>query len=167
MTPDVDTPVARSDYLTLLIEVWPLIVLAFTISFIQGWRGVKQSYLHRNFVGTFTNIVLSSSVMALVAVGVSLLLELIGVEDTSNNRLGITILLSAGGMKAFDAYMRHKLNIKQIDPLNKEHVDMLYNSMTQEERELHVSQCAFKGNCKHCPRYQQGATYGDKETPGA
>ena len=162
----METPQGRTDYLSLLVEVWPLIMLAFVIAFVQGWRGVKRSYLHDNFIGTFLNIVLSSSVMALVAVAVTMVLDLFGADGSPDNRLGLTILLSAGGMKAVDSFMRKRFGFRIIDPLNKEHIQNMYNKMTPEQREQHIHQCAFRKECTNCARCQGVANDGDKETSG-
>lgn len=140
-----------SVYIDLLLEVWPLILLAFLISLLQGWRGVKQSYLHKNFVGTFTNIVFSSAVMSVLAVGVVFSLSVFDIEVNATEKLGVVIVLSATGMKGVDAFMRGRLRgYKFLNINDEQELKDMYNSMTPEQQAQHIRQCPFQRDCKTC-----------------
>ena len=136
-----------SAYINLLVELWPLIAGAFVIAMYQGCHGIKRSYLHRDFCGIFFNILLSSAFMAIVAVGVVLCLPFFGVTRTPETDLGLTIFLSAGGMKAVDAFIRWKSGYKFIDMLDGADINELRKKMTPAQREQHKQQCPFQSDC--------------------
>ena len=168
VSPDAITG-RSSTYLNLLIELWPLIVGAFVIAMYQGWHGVKRSYLHRDFFGIFFNIILSSAFMAIVAVGVVLCLPFFGVTRSPETDLGLTIFLSAGGMKAVDALIRWKSGYKFIDLMDGNDINELRKKMTPAQREQHKQQCPFQRDCARCMMTccgHKGDTDGeDHETP--
>ena len=146
-----DTITGRSStYLNLLVELWPLIVGAFVIAMYQGWHGVKRSYLHRDFCSVFFNILFSSAFMAIVAVGVTLCLPLFGLTRSPETDLGVTIFLSAGGMKAVDALIRWKSGYKFIDMMDGADINELHKKMTPAQREQHKQQCPFQSDCARC-----------------
>ena len=146
-----DTITGRSSaYINLLVELWPLIAGAFVIAMYQGWHGIKRSYLHREFCSIFFNILLSSAFMAIVAVGVVLCLPFFGVTRTPETDLGLTIFLSAGGMKAVDAFIRWKSGYKFIDMMDGADINELRKKMTPAQREQHKQQCPFQNDCARC-----------------
>lgn len=162
MTPEqTHTQPGAATYLSLLYEVWPLLLAAFCISLFRGWKRVQESYLHDNFWGTLCNTILSSAVMALIAVGTTWCLPLLGVDSIDpSTQMGITIMVSAGGMKLFDAWMEKNAGYVRMDPTNAKHLHRVKNALTDEQQQHHINICPFKdncGDCEHClKRRQQG-----------
>lgn len=136
-------------YLTLVMDVWPLLVLAFVIAFLRGWEWVKRSFFQRDFWSTFFNILLSSCLTAFATVGVVLCLSLFGVVSSDRLDLGLTILLSAGGMKAVDAFLRWRAGGAYIRPQNQGDLRDMHAGMDDDERLNHKSLCPFfnDGSC--------------------
>lgn len=153
----------NSAYINLLVELWPLIAGAFIIALYQGWHGVKRSYLHRDFFSIFFNILLSSAFMAIVAVSVTLCLPLFGFERSPDTDLGVTIFLSAGGMKLVDALIRWKSGYKVVDLMDSLDISELHRTMTPEQREQHKKQCPFQEDCARCKVTDCGRGEGDTD----
>lgn len=161
---DSDTITGRnSAYINLLVELWPLIAGAFIIALYQGWHGVKRSYLHRDFFSIFFNILLSSAFMAIVAVSVTLCLPLFGFERSPDTDLGVTIFLSAGGMKLVDALIRRKSGYKFVDLMDSLDISELHRTMTPEQREQHKKHCPFQEDCARCKDTNCGRGEGDTD----
>lgn len=153
----------NSAYINLLVELWPLIAGAFIIALYQGWHGVKRSYLHRDFFSIFFNILLSSAFMAIVAVSVTLCLPLFGFERSPDTDLGVTIFLSAGGMKLVDALIRWKSGYKFVDLMDSLDISELHHTMTPEQREQHKKHCPFQEDCARCKDTNCGRGEGDTD----
>lgn len=153
----------NSAYINLLVELWPLIAGAFIIALYQGWHGVKRSYLHRDFFSIFFNILLSSAFMAIVAVSVTLCLPLFGFERSPDTDLGVTIFLSAGGMKLVDALIRWKSGYKFVDLMDSLDIIELHHTMTPEQREQHKKHCPFQEDCARCKDTNCGRGEGDTD----
>lgn len=153
----------NSAYINLLVELWPLIAGAFIIALYQGWHGVKRSYLHRDFFSIFFNILLSSAFMAIVAVSVMLCLPLFGFERSPDTDLGVTIFLSAGGMKLVDALIRWKSGYKFVDLTDSLDISELHRTMTLEQREQHKKHCPFQEDCARCKDTNCGRGEGDTD----
>ena len=161
---DPDTITGRSSaYVNLLVELWPLIAGAFIIAMYQGWHGVKRSYLHRDFLNIFFNILFSSAFMAIVAVSVTLCLPLFGFERSPDVDLGVTIFLSAGGMKAIDAFIRWKSGYKFVDVMDGVYMNELRRNMTAEQCEQHKKQCPFREDCARYKDINCGRDEGDTD----
>lgn len=142
-----------ASYLSLLVEVWPLLVVAFLIALAQGWRGVLHSYRHRNLRETVANIILSSAAMSLIAVGVAWVLPLVGinVKDDPELMMGIVIMVSAVGMKGLDAALRKFAGFSMFNMNDVEQIRDMYMRMTPAQREEHMRNCPFceaRGYCQ-------------------
>ena len=59
----------RNVYVALFMDFLPLLGLAFTILMLKGLKAVKASYMGETFMARFANIIITSSIGALLAVG--------------------------------------------------------------------------------------------------
>lgn len=129
-------------YIQLLLDVMPLLIIAFGLLVIRGLAYIRKSYLHRSFLDILCNVLFSSAVMAAFAVGVVLCLPLLGVEMTPTAELGLTVFLSAGGMKMFDAIIRKRFGLHVVDFRDGEFFQALYNlvpkNVWDEHHERHL-----------------------------
>lgn len=128
-----NTTFSEATYIAALIELSPLIIVAFVIMVLRGLLYIKQTYLHRGVLEIFLNVVFSSIVMAFFSVGVVLCLSIINVNLSEEERLGVVVLLSSGGMKVLDALIRHKSGYHIFEVSQEEEFLMLPGHETKEQ----------------------------------
>lgn len=151
-------------YLRLLYEVWPVMMVAFMVAMFTGWTGVKQSYLQHNVVATVINIILSSAVMALIAVAVTWVLPLLGYEMDPAIQMGVVVLVASSGMKTMDAIILRLLGARILRVGSGEDLLHMKQAMTLEQQRQHMEMCPYRGECatcRGCPRVV-GRRAGDK-----
>lgn len=155
-------PAGVVTYLGLLYEVWPMMLLAFLVHLCNGWRTVKESYLQRNFAGTVINIILSSAVMAVLAVAVVWVMPLIGYEPDPAAQMGVVVLVSASGLKSFDAFVRKRQGARIVRGGSAEDLSLMKDSMTAEQQARHMEICPYRKDCSKCKdRHCGGSCQGD------
>lgn len=150
-----DNPQHASTYLALLYDVAPLIIMAFLIGMFRGWAGIKRSYLHENFWWTLFNIILTSAVMAALAVGVVLVLPIFNVDVTAAGGLGIVLVMSSLGSQGVDYVMkRYVVGARTISPFNADSLAKVKAGMTPAQQAQHRKACPFfkdcLKDCEHC-----------------
>ncbi len=132
-----------SDYTDLLMELLPLLAVAFSLALMRGIVFVRRSYMQRNFFDTACNVVFSSALVAALSVGLVLCLPLMGIELSHEVELGMVVLVSAGGVKLVDALLRKRFGLHIVDPQDEGVLTAFYESLTPEQRACHKEKCPF------------------------
>lgn len=121
-------------YLSILIDLFPLMFLAFAIFFLKGLRGLRGGYMGASFFARFTNVVISSALGSALAVGCALLLPLFQHEADPMTMIGIVVFVSVAGVKVLDGIMYKKLGVHFLDISDSASADAEWSRLTQEEK---------------------------------
>lgn len=149
MNPDQNNFPHGANYISLVFDVWPLILGAFLIALFRGWSGVKRSYLRRGHLATFCNIVLNSAIAAVAAVAFTWALPVFGVQLDESSQLGLTICLAAGGMQYAEEWICRLMGVSRVNPKKEEDLQYMKSTMTAEQRKKHYAMCPFRDECSH------------------
>lgn len=126
----------RNAYLALLFDFAPLLAIAFTIFMLKGLKAVKSSYLGASAASRFANVVLTSAIGAMLAVGCAVFVPLVYPQVNEASLFGIVVFLSVGGMRLMDAAVFKYLGIHLVDStLEPSKSDGEWLAMSDEERE--------------------------------
>lgn len=126
----------RNAYLALLFDFAPLLVIAFTVFMLKGLKVVKSSYLGGSLGSRFVNIVITSAIGALLAVGCAALVPVVYPQANAASLFGIVVFLSVGGMRLMDTVLFKYLGIHLVDStLEVSESDSEWLALSDEERE--------------------------------
>lgn len=131
----MDSPRPSASYVQILLELLPLLGLAFSIGILRGLKGIKESYTGTSFFNRFINVVLTSAVGAVFAVGCALLIPILHTSVDENMMVGVVVFVSLCGVRLVDAVCYKYLGIHVIsaseadDPENIE-----WSKMSEDER---------------------------------
>ncbi|MBD5585563.1 MAG: hypothetical protein HDQ88_10810 [Clostridia bacterium] len=131
----MDSPRPSASYATILLELLPLLGLAFSIGILRGLKGIKESYTGTSFFNRFINVVLTSAVGAVFAVGCALLIPLLHTGVDENMMVGVVVFVSLCGVRLVDAVCYKYLGIHVISADESDDPDdNAWSKMSQEER---------------------------------
>lgn len=126
----------RNAYLALLFDFAPLLVIAFTVFMLKGLKVVKSSYLGTSFMSRFVNVIITSAIGAILAVGCAALVPLVYPQANEASLFGIVVFLSVGGMRLMDTVLFKYLGIHLVDStLEVSKSDSEWLTMSDEERD--------------------------------
>lgn len=121
-------------YTSLLQDLLPLFMLAFSIFFVKGLTGLRTSFMGKTFLARFTGVIISSALGGIFAVGCALLLPLFDKQPDPAIMLGVVVFVSVAGVKIVDGILYKKLGVHFIDVSNSDSADSAWMSMSQKER---------------------------------
>lgn len=124
----------RGAYMSLLQDLMPLFSLAFSIFFVKGMAGLRTSFMGKTFAAKFANVVISSALGGVFAVGCALLLPLFDKQSDPSIMLGVVVFVSIAGVKIVDGLLYKKLGVHFIDVSNDNSADAAWMHMSQKER---------------------------------
>lgn len=126
----------RNAYLALLFDFAPLLVVAFTVFMLKGLKVVKSSYLGVSIMSRFVNVIITSAIGAMLAVGCAALVPVIYPQANEASLFGIVVFLSVGGMRLMDTVLFKYLGIHLVDStLEVSKSDSEWAVMSDEDRE--------------------------------
>lgn len=106
----------KNVYISLFMDFLPLFGLAFTILMLKGLKAIKASYMGETFMSRFVNIVITSSIGAVLAVGCAAVLPLVypnGANEAS--MAGIVVFMAVGGVRVVDGLVFKYMGIHLVD----------------------------------------------------
>lgn len=131
----MDSPRPAASYVTILFELLPLLGLAFSIGVLRGLKGIKDSYTGTSFFNRFINVVLTSAVGAVFAVGCALLIPLLHTGVDENMMVGVVVFVSLCGVRLVDAIFFKYFGIHVISLDDSDDPDDTeWSKMSPEER---------------------------------
>lgn len=126
----------KNAYLALLFDFAPLLIIAFTVFMLKGLKAVKSSYLGTSVMSRFVNIVITSAIGAILAVGCAALVPVVYPQANEASLFGIVIFLSVGGMRLMDTVLFKYLGIHLVDStLEVSKSDSEWLALSDDDRE--------------------------------
>lgn len=105
----------HNSYVSVLFEFVPLFMMAFTVLMLKGIQSIKAGYMGRSLMGKFINLVLSSVVGAVLAVGCAALVPMIYPQATPASLVGVTVFMTIGGIRLVDGMAFKHFGIHLVD----------------------------------------------------
>lgn len=126
----------RNVYVALFMDFLPLLGLAFTILMLKGLKAVKASYMGETFMARFANIIITSSIGALLAVGCAAVLPLVypsGANEAS--MAGIVVFMAVGGVRVVDGLVFKYMGIHLVDSSLVSPAESEWLALSESERQ--------------------------------
>lgn len=130
----MSTEYKGSVYINLLLEFAPLFGVAFSILMLKGLRSVKASYMGQTIVSRLVNLVLTSIIGAVLAVGCAALLPLIYPQATDAALVGATVVMTIGGVRLMDGLAYKYFKIHLVDSSDMNPADSVWLTLSDRER---------------------------------
>lgn len=124
-----------SSYIALFLDFLPLFGMAFTILMLKGLKVIKASYMGETLMARLFNVILSSAVGAVLAVGCAAVMPLVYPSAGEASMVGITIFMAVGGVRVVDGLVYKHLGIHLVDNSDASHAESEWLSMSRRERE--------------------------------
>lgn len=134
-----ETPVMNTDknaYISLFMDFLPLLGLAFTILMLKGLKAIKASYMGETFMARFINIIITSSIGAVLAVGCAAVLPLVypsGANEAS--MAGIVVFMAVGGVRVVDGLVFKYMGIHLVDSTLVSPAESEWLTLSDKERQ--------------------------------
>ncbi len=150
-----DSSSTTAEMLSIVRDYWFLGVLSGGVAFFVGLQRIKNGYKHRNSKELIGNLLLSSVVLAVLAIGTALLSPLVlGDAVSPKIELGIGIAVGGFGLKFFDFFMMARFGMKIIAPSNQDDLNGLKECRPPETLSNHCPVFTSCGcnriECVHC-----------------
>lgn len=145
-----------TEYITVLKNTWPLVVLAVSIAFASTLYQLKRGYKQRTLAQQVVTVVANTIITSSVAMGCALLLPVVLPVATPEAQMGVVMIVGSLGAETIKQWLLKKLGLSVIDLNNPQEINEVRETMTPEQRKAHVEQCPFrkeecKGhNCSSC-----------------
>lgn len=138
-----------TEYITVLKNTWPLVVLAVSIAFASTLYQLKRGYKQRTLAQQVVTVVANTIITSSVAMGCALLLPVVLPVATPEAQMGVVMIVGSLGAETIKQWLLKKLGLSVIDLKNPQEINEVRETMTPEQRKAHVEHCPFrKKECK-------------------
>lgn len=127
-------------YISVLMDLLPLFALAFSIFFLKGLKGLRYSMVNKSFIARFVNVIISSALGGVFAVGCALMLPLLDKGSDPMVMVGVVVFVAVAGVKIVDGLLYKKLGVHFIDGSDPDSADSVWVSMNDKEKEDCIKQ---------------------------
>lgn len=121
-------------YINLMVDMLPLFGLAFSIIVLKGLAGIKSAYVGTSMLSRFLNIIWTATIGAIMAVGCAALAPVIYPSIGLDASVGITVLMSVGGLRLVDSMVYKHLGIHLVDSESQSKEDREWADMSEEDK---------------------------------
>lgn len=142
-----------TEYINAMRGTWPLVALAVSVAFASTLYQLKRGYKQRTFAQQVVTVLANTAITSSVAMGCALLLPVICPGVTAEVQIGVVMIVGSLGAETIKQWLLKQLGLSVIDLKNPKE---LRETMTPEQRKVHVSQCPFKNaecsrpGCEDC-----------------
>lgn len=138
-----------TEYITVIKDSWPLIVLSVSVAFASTLYQLKRGYKQRTFAQQVVTVVANTIITSSVAMGCALLLPVVCPVSTPEAQIGVVMIVGSLGAETIKQWLLKKLGLSVIDLKNPQDINEVRETMTPEQRKEHAERCPFrKEECK-------------------
>lgn len=138
-----------TEYITVIKDSWPLIVLSVSVAFASTLYQLKRGYKQRTFAQQVVTVVANTIITSSVAMGCALLLPVVCPVSTPEAQIGVVMIVGSLGAETIKQWLLKKLGLSVIDLKNPQEINEVRETMTPEQRKEHAERCPFrKEECK-------------------